>query len=176
MAPEVLKRSKYSEKADVYSFGVLLTELFTGRAPFEDMDVHPLHLAQEICEGLRPSTHGLTGELEHIVRDCWVPQSNLRPDMGEIENRLRRLRGQVGGDEDVAGDDEFEGASETETPLEDIGEDLVSVDDLESASAADAPPRSTDQSSPDEELQEFASGHHNGVHSSVKGDADDGER
>ena len=175
MAPEVLKRSKYSEKADVFSFGVLLTELFTGRAPFEDMDVHPLHLAQEICEGLRPSTHGLTGELEQIVRDCWVPQSNLRPDMGEIENRLRRLRGQVE-EEDVAGDDEFEGASATDTPLEDISEDLVSVVDLESTCAADVPPRSIDPSSPDEELQEFASGRDNGVHSSVADDADDGAR
>ena len=34
MAPEVLSREKYSSKADVYSFGILVLELITGLAPY----------------------------------------------------------------------------------------------------------------------------------------------
>ena len=36
MSPEVLLYNKYSTKADVWSFGILLTEIFTyGKEPYE---------------------------------------------------------------------------------------------------------------------------------------------
>lgn len=34
MAPEVLSKNKYSEKADVYSFGIVLAELLSGIPPY----------------------------------------------------------------------------------------------------------------------------------------------
>ncbi len=37
MAPEVIEHKPYGEKADVFSFGILLWELLTGRVPYEDM-------------------------------------------------------------------------------------------------------------------------------------------
>jgi serine/threonine protein kinase len=39
IAPEVFKGEKYSEKADVFSFGMILYELFTGREPHEGVDI-----------------------------------------------------------------------------------------------------------------------------------------
>lgn len=42
MAPEVLRSEKYGEAADVYSYGVVLWEVITGRAPWEDM--HPMQV------------------------------------------------------------------------------------------------------------------------------------
>jgi serine/threonine protein kinase len=35
IAPEVFKGEKYSEKADVFSFSIVLYELFTGKEPHE---------------------------------------------------------------------------------------------------------------------------------------------
>ena len=35
-APEVLGEGKYSEKADVYSFGMTLYEMSTGRQPYSE--------------------------------------------------------------------------------------------------------------------------------------------
>ena len=36
MAPEVLQYNKYSTKADVWSFGIVLMEIFTyGKEPYE---------------------------------------------------------------------------------------------------------------------------------------------
>lgn len=34
MAPEILEKRKYSDKADIWSLGVCLYELFTGQPPF----------------------------------------------------------------------------------------------------------------------------------------------
>jgi serine/threonine protein kinase len=36
MAPEVMEGSRYNHKVDVYSFGILLTELLTRHMPFAD--------------------------------------------------------------------------------------------------------------------------------------------
>jgi len=36
MAPEILKGLKYECPSDIYSFGVLLWEMMTGRIPYKD--------------------------------------------------------------------------------------------------------------------------------------------
>lgn len=41
MAPEVIKSGPYDEKCDVYSFGILLNELITGKYPYIDTDFGP---------------------------------------------------------------------------------------------------------------------------------------
>ena len=52
MAPEVLEGVKYTEKADVYSFAMVMYECLTGKEPFAD--VQSLSLAGKVIEGLRP--------------------------------------------------------------------------------------------------------------------------
>lgn len=46
MAPETLKKGRYSSKSDVYSFGVLIFEIYSSaREPFENIEV-----AQELVK------------------------------------------------------------------------------------------------------------------------------
>lgn len=48
MAPEVYK-GKYDTKADMYAFGLVLLEMFTGRIPFEEYDTIP-SIMIAVCE------------------------------------------------------------------------------------------------------------------------------
>mmetsp|Transcript_7869 Transcript_7869/g.33103 ORF Transcript_7869/g.33103 Transcript_7869/m.33103 type:complete len:407 (+) Transcript_7869:216-1436(+) len=97
MAPEVLSKSKYSEKADVYSFGVILVELYTGRRPYTGPAYEDIHnqiqlIYRILNENLRPDTTGLPQALLQLVYDCWNEEPDLRPSFSEIIVRLRRLR------------------------------------------------------------------------------------
>jgi serine/threonine protein kinase len=59
MAPEVIEHKPYGEKADVFSFGILLWELLTGRVPYEDMtplQVQPV-LNLILCPSCGPSSY-----------------------------------------------------------------------------------------------------------------------
>ncbi|KAL6174806.1 hypothetical protein ACLB2K_051451 [Fragaria x ananassa] len=47
-------RSKFTEKADVYSFGMLCFELLTGKIPFEDSHLQGEKMSQTIRAGGRP--------------------------------------------------------------------------------------------------------------------------
>lgn len=38
MAPEVLENDGYSKAADVYSFGILMHEVYTGKEPYSEFD------------------------------------------------------------------------------------------------------------------------------------------
>jgi serine/threonine protein kinase len=42
MAPEMLRAENYDEKADVYSYGVVLWELLTGQTPWNEL--HPMQV------------------------------------------------------------------------------------------------------------------------------------
>ena len=96
MAPEVLGKAKYSEKADVFSFGILLVELYSGRVPYSSNKFAALNQAQlmyRICsENARPEISDLPEPLRELVNDCWNLDPKLRPSFQEIIIRLRRLK------------------------------------------------------------------------------------
>ena len=47
-----MKDAKYTEKADVYSFGILMWELLARKVPFGDMKL--FKVAKAVIEGIRP--------------------------------------------------------------------------------------------------------------------------
>jgi len=60
MAPEVLRNEKYDETADVYSFGIVLWELYTQKDPFVDIAGVP-----ELVESVKQN-----GYHPEIPKDC----------------------------------------------------------------------------------------------------------
>jgi serine/threonine-protein kinase TNNI3K len=50
MAPEVIRCEPYTEKCDVYSFGVILNELVTGEHPYIDTSYGPSKVRSQTCE------------------------------------------------------------------------------------------------------------------------------
>jgi serine/threonine protein kinase, bacterial len=93
MAPEVLLTSKYSSKADVYSFGITLYELLTGSPPYRvDDGIGMFERVNRITNNtLRPDLTGLPATVQALLSDCWAHNPDARPGMHEIIGRLERM-------------------------------------------------------------------------------------
>mmetsp|Transcript_2512 Transcript_2512/g.8926 ORF Transcript_2512/g.8926 Transcript_2512/m.8926 type:complete len:872 (+) Transcript_2512:51-2666(+) len=91
LAPEVLaETSPYTEKADVFSFGMVLWEMLSGRTPFEGKT--PLQVVRALDTGKRPPIEDDTNaDFAQLVRDCWAQDMNARPTFSVIVERLKSL-------------------------------------------------------------------------------------
>uniref|UniRef100_A0A3Q3WMN7 Fibroblast growth factor receptor n=1 Tax=Mola mola TaxID=94237 RepID=A0A3Q3WMN7_MOLML len=90
MAPEALFDRIYTHQSDVWSFGVLLWEIFTlGGSPYPGVPVEELF--KLLKEGHRmdmPST--CTHELYMMMRDCWHAVPSQRPTFKQLVEDLDR--------------------------------------------------------------------------------------
>ncbi|ETV87406.1 TKL protein kinase, variant 3 [Aphanomyces astaci] len=108
IAPEVLKGVYYSEKADVYSLGVVMSELDTAQVPYSNLDYiyscHDLHdvnvvrtrLAMLVVAGdVRPSfTKECPPCLADLAVQCLSYHPEDRPRIQDICMYLRELKQQ----------------------------------------------------------------------------------
>jgi serine/threonine protein kinase len=68
-----------TKKSDIYSFGVIMAELSSGKPPFHDKK-HDLSLALAICNGFRPEFGKGTPEFyKKLAYKCMDANSNERP-------------------------------------------------------------------------------------------------
>jgi len=90
-APEVLEGSTaISKEADIFSFAMVVVEVFTGAAPF----VHspPTTVAVRILAGKRPERPehpSLTDEFWDFNQRCWDQKPLLRPGVSEVVSYLQ---------------------------------------------------------------------------------------
>jgi serine/threonine protein kinase len=89
IAPEVLNGGPYTLSSDIYSFGVVMAELSSGRPPFHKRK-HDTSLALEICNGLRPEFGKGTPEIyKKLAHRCMNANPNQRPIANELCEILR---------------------------------------------------------------------------------------
>eukprot|EP01113_Clastostelium_recurvatum_P038177 TRINITY_DN5674_c0_g1_i1.p1 TRINITY_DN5674_c0_g1~~TRINITY_DN5674_c0_g1_i1.p1 ORF type:complete len:434 (+),score=114.82 TRINITY_DN5674_c0_g1_i1:68-1303(+) len=87
MAPESIKHQVYSNKSDVFSFGVLMWEILARRQPHHNLTTEEAGVA--VCGGQRleilPS---FPRDLALLMQQCWATNPDDRPDFTSIRNTL----------------------------------------------------------------------------------------
>uniref|UniRef100_U9UGB4 Protein kinase domain-containing protein n=1 Tax=Rhizophagus irregularis (strain DAOM 181602 / DAOM 197198 / MUCL 43194) TaxID=747089 RepID=U9UGB4_RHIID len=110
VAPEVLRKKAYTRAADVYSIGMIMFELWSGRRPFEGRE-YDAFLAIEICSGsnmslviyshsqfmenlldkflyigIRPKiTSNIPDYYSKVMQSCWDNDPDMRPTSRDLE-------------------------------------------------------------------------------------------
>lgn len=107
-APEVTDPRKVSQKADVYSFGVLLLELLTGKAPTHSLlNEEGIDLPRWVQSVVREEWTSEVFDLEllryqnveeemvqllQLAIDCTAQYPDNRPSISEVARRIQGLR------------------------------------------------------------------------------------
>lgn len=92
MAPEVVGGQRYTEKADVYSFGINLWELLTRRVPYKGMQPMQVGIAV-YTRGVRPSIPRDTPpDYAALMAACWHANPAYRPTFDKIIQALLSMQ------------------------------------------------------------------------------------
>uniref|UniRef100_A0A8C1W2A8 Mitogen-activated protein kinase kinase kinase 7 n=2 Tax=Cyprinus carpio TaxID=7962 RepID=A0A8C1W2A8_CYPCA len=92
MAPEVFEGSNYSEKCDVFSWGIILWEVITRRKPFDEIGGPAFRIMWAVHRGTRPPLiENLPKPIESLMTRCWSKDPSQRPSMEEIVKIMSHL-------------------------------------------------------------------------------------
>ncbi|XP_074491437.1 megakaryocyte-associated tyrosine-protein kinase isoform X1 [Sebastes fasciatus] len=89
-APEALKKEKLSTKSDVWSYGVLLWEIFSyGRQPYPKMSLKEV---KEMVEGgyRMEAPEDCPPGVYSLMRICWEQEPRRRPAFHKLREKLER--------------------------------------------------------------------------------------
>lgn len=85
IAPEVLCKKAYRQPADIYSYGIIMWEVSSGKPAFCDIP-HDFTLASNVCfNSLRPQiVNGTPPCYVELMQRCWDSDPRKRPTSKEI--------------------------------------------------------------------------------------------
>jgi serine/threonine protein kinase len=85
MAPEVIITDNYNEKADVYSFGIILWEFWSVEPPYKDVSPKDVAINVKKDKHYRPKIPSkMPNEIVHLMKKCWDYDPLQRPNFSEI--------------------------------------------------------------------------------------------
>ena len=91
MAPEVALREPYTEKVDVYSFGIMVWQMAKDKVPFTGMGKKAF-IENVVVGGLRPKLDkSWPSGFCRLLTDCWQRDPSSRPSFAMIVLDLDRL-------------------------------------------------------------------------------------
>jgi len=91
MSPEQARGDRATPASDMFSFGLILQELFTGRSPHEDID-DPSTVLAWAKKGETRLVTGLSSDLTALINRLKSPIPTARPTAVEAVERLDRIR------------------------------------------------------------------------------------
>lgn len=92
MAPEVLEGKEFSTSADVYSFGIVLWEIYCRQEPFKQFRNYQKFKEAVVKQGVRPKIPPeCPRSLSALIERCWAGDSLQRPDFVSILDELETI-------------------------------------------------------------------------------------
>lgn len=98
MSPELMNEvTPPTNESDVWSFGMVMLEVFTGKPPFCEYRRNEQVLLQVASRGLRPTrptpeeTKLISDDCWKLMQDCWETEPADRPNMKDVRRRLADL-------------------------------------------------------------------------------------
>eukprot|EP00300_Choanocystis_sp_HF-7_P015406 c19041_g1_i1.p1 GENE.c19041_g1_i1~~c19041_g1_i1.p1 ORF type:complete len:697 (+),score=103.83 c19041_g1_i1:62-2152(+) len=86
-APEVLRMEEYDIKSDVFSFGVVLWEIFATEEPRSDSRQFCI---KDCAHGYRlPLTPAIPRKIQKLILECWEENPKQRPSFQKILTELK---------------------------------------------------------------------------------------
>eukprot|EP00041_Stephanoeca_diplocostata_P029852 m.889599 g.889599 ORF g.889599 m.889599 type:complete len:1676 (+) comp23645_c0_seq10:289-5316(+) len=93
-APEVMREHKFTRKTDVWSYGVLLYELWTKAALPYGSKWNNNRVMREVESGYRlPRVDNCPRHVYVLMMSCWHPVPSLRPAFSRVKSRLQAMQG-----------------------------------------------------------------------------------
>lgn len=98
MAPEVVRHKPYDVKVDIYSFGLILYFMSSGRSPFYDLGRDPELVLKEYIKGNepRPRFQECAKQLQPFMCAAWHIDVSQRPSSQELVRELSALQAAPG--------------------------------------------------------------------------------
>ncbi|XP_073180117.1 megakaryocyte-associated tyrosine-protein kinase isoform X3 [Lepidochelys kempii] len=95
-APEALKHNKFSAKSDVWSYGILLWEVFSyGRAPYSKMTLK--EVTEMVEKGYRmEAPEECPPSLYTLMKTCWEIEPGKRPSFKKLTEKLQKELKHIG--------------------------------------------------------------------------------
>lgn len=105
MAPEVAKRLPYTEKVDIYSFGIVIWQVLTAITPFDRFNRETFletvvmggqrpdieELDDAILQGSNEFLTELCDDLKGIIASCWDEDYQQRPEMKDLTEKFTKM-------------------------------------------------------------------------------------
>ncbi|EGC40296.1 hypothetical protein DICPUDRAFT_25383 [Dictyostelium purpureum] len=90
-APEVLRNDAYTEKADVFSFAIVLWEIVTREDPYQGMPTFQIVISvgQHKLRPIVPPQ--VSAPFTRLITECWSEDPQQRPSFQEIVKRLEAM-------------------------------------------------------------------------------------
>ena len=89
MAPELLEDNVFDEKSDVYSYAIVLWEIWDRGLPWHGLQ--PVQITRKVVDKRQrpPVPAGMPAELRELMLRAWAPDPADRPDFAGISSRLK---------------------------------------------------------------------------------------
>jgi len=91
MPPEMMKGQPYNEKADVYSYGLVLYEMVTGKLPFSGMPPQQISLRVAVYNERPPLPSSVNSKWKDLITACWGAEDTKRPSFIAIIDILTAM-------------------------------------------------------------------------------------